>query len=70
MSDKKDNDAWVIFARYSGLAIILPASTVVGYGIGYALDRAFGTHFLKIVFLVLGTIGGFIELIRGLTKNE
>jgi F0F1-type ATP synthase assembly protein I len=62
----KDNNGnvWEMFARYSGLAILLPASTFVGYLIGYGLDHLFGTHFLKILFLVLGTIGGFIELIR------
>jgi F0F1-type ATP synthase assembly protein I len=62
----KDNNGngWEMFARYSGLAILLPASTFVGYLIGYGLDHLLGTHFLKILFLVLGTIGGFIELIR------
>ena len=68
MSDKK-NDAWVTIAKYSGAAMILPASTVVGYAIGYGLDYFFSTHYLKIVFLILGTIGGFIELIRTLTKE-
>ncbi len=62
-------DPWAAIARYSGAAIILPASTLVGYGIGYGLDSMFGTHYLKIVFLVLGTIGGFIEMIRELTRE-
>src|SRR6266705_2301352 len=30
-------------AEYSSLALILPASTFVGYGIGYWLDQKFGT---------------------------
>jgi F0F1-type ATP synthase assembly protein I len=59
-----DGNGWEMFARYSGLAILLPASTFVGYLIGYGLDHLLSTHFLKIVFLVLGTIGGFIDLIR------
>jgi F0F1-type ATP synthase assembly protein I len=68
MSDKS-NDPWAAIARYSGVAIILPASTLVGYGMGYGLDSLFGTHYLRIVFLVLGTIAGFIEMIRELTKE-
>jgi F0F1-type ATP synthase assembly protein I len=68
MSDKGDNP-WAAIARYSGAAIILPASTLTGYGIGYGLDYMFGTHYLKIVFLILGTIAGFIEMIRELTRE-
>jgi F0F1-type ATP synthase assembly protein I len=63
MKDKNGN-ALEMFGRYAGLAILLPASTFAGYLIGYGLDHLFSTHFLKIVFLILGTIGGFIELIR------
>ena len=51
------------------IAIMLPAATLVGYGIGYGLDVFFSTHYLKIVFLLIGTVAGFIELIRGLTKE-
>jgi F0F1-type ATP synthase assembly protein I len=54
----------VSFAEYTGLALTLPAATFVGYLIGYWLDRAFGTHFLYIIFLILGSIGGFVNLIR------
>ena len=38
--------------RYFGVALLLPVSTFVGYAIGYLLDRAFGTGFLKIIFLI------------------
>ncbi len=60
---------WVQVARYLGLAVLLPASSVVGYAIGYGLDHVFGTHVLKMVFLVLGTVAGFVQLIRGLDKG-
>jgi len=45
----------------------LPASTFVGYAAGYGLDKLFGTHFLSIIFLVLGSAGGIIQVIRALS---
>lgn len=68
MSDKK-NDPLVTFARYSAIALTLPVSTFAGYALGYGLDSAFSTHYLRIVFLLIGTVGGFIQVIRGLTKE-
>lgn len=56
-------------AEYMSLAVLLPLSTLAGFLIGYLLDRVFGTHFLKIVFLILGTIGGFVQLVRQLTQS-
>ncbi len=64
---------WVQVGEYTSLAFLLPAATVVGYGIGYLLDRAFGTSFLRVVFLVLGIAAGFVQLIRQFlrdTKNR
>jgi F0F1-type ATP synthase assembly protein I len=58
------------YAQYSGLALLLPASTLVGYAIGYYLDKAFGTTWLQIVFLILGSVGGFIALIRQITRDS
>jgi len=55
--------------EYTSLAIMLPAATLVGYAIGYALDRAFHTHFLYIPFLILGIAAGFIQLIRQLMRD-
>ncbi|MFB3777763.1 MAG: AtpZ/AtpI family protein [Bryobacteraceae bacterium] len=60
---------WVQVGEYTSLAFMLPASTVIGYGIGYMLDRALGTGFLKVVFLVLGIASGFVQLIRQVTKD-
>ena len=55
--------------EYTSLAFLLPISTFVGYAIGYLLDKAFGTHFLYVVFLVLGTISGFVQLIRHVLRD-
>jgi F0F1-type ATP synthase assembly protein I len=55
--------------KYLGSAIILPIATLVGYGMGYGLDALFHTSWLRYVFLVLGTIAGFIELIKDLSED-
>ena len=55
--------------EYTSLALVLPISSVVGGGIGYLLDRAFGTHFLWIAFGLLGTAGGIIEILRKLGRD-
>jgi F0F1-type ATP synthase assembly protein I len=56
--------------EYMGLAFLLPSATFVGYIIGYFLDKLFHTHFLYIVFLIIGIIAGFRDLIRKVTKDE
>jgi F0F1-type ATP synthase assembly protein I len=55
--------------EYTALAFLLPVSTFVGYAIGYLLDKAFGTHFLYLVFLVIGTISGFVQMIRQVMRD-
>ena len=55
--------------QYLSLALLLPVSTFVGYVIGYLLDKAFGTNFLKILFLILGTAAGFVQLYRQLSRD-
>ena len=59
-----------MIGEYSQLAFVLPAATIVGYGIGYLLDQAMGTHFLYIVFLLIGIAAGFLQIIRKVTKNS
>ena len=53
--------------KYLELAFLLPISTLVGYAMGYGLDKLFHTHFLYIIFLLLGTAAGIIEVIRELS---
>jgi len=68
VSDKNQNP-WTTVARYLSLAMLLPASSLVGYAIGYGLDHVFSTHYLRTVCLILGTAGGFTQFIRGMTKE-
>jgi F0F1-type ATP synthase assembly protein I len=55
--------------EYTSLAFMLPAATLVGYVVGYLLDRAFHTHFLYIPFLILGIVAGFVQLVRQLMRD-
>ncbi|MBV9507444.1 MAG: AtpZ/AtpI family protein [Acidobacteriia bacterium] len=54
---------------YLSLGILLPSSVAAGYFIGRVLDNAFGTHFLYIVFLIMGIIGGFLQLMRQVMQD-
>ena len=68
MNDRKN---WIrLTSEYLSLAFLLPSATFVGYAIGYFLDRAFGTSFLYLVFLLLGIAGGFIQLVRQIQKDS
>jgi F0F1-type ATP synthase assembly protein I len=55
--------------EYTALALLLPISTFVGYGLGYLLDRLFHTHFLYLVFLLFGIASGLIQVIRELARD-
>lgn len=65
-----DDNQWQQLSKYLGLAFLVPCCILVGYVIGYFLDKAFGTHFLTVVFLILGIISGFLELLRELNTDK
>ncbi len=67
--NRNDMPVMAQVAHYLGLATILPSCVFVGWLMGYGLDRWLGTSFFKIVFLVLGTVSGFIQLIRDLMRD-
>jgi ATP synthase protein I len=68
---KEKGDGFMSAAlRYTAIATMLPASTFAGYLVGYWLDKWLGTGYLKIVFLLLGIAGGFVQLIRELMRNS
>ena len=61
---------WVQIGDYASLGFMLPACTVTGYFLGLLLDHVFHTSFLKIVFLILGIVAGFVELVRVVSRNS
>ncbi len=64
------NDLTRQLGKYYGVAFLVPVSVLVGFVIGYLLDKLFGTGFLKIIFLFLGLAAGMIELIRELGQDD
>ncbi|MDE3197060.1 MAG: AtpZ/AtpI family protein [Acidobacteriota bacterium] len=56
--------------KYASLAFLVPISTFVGYGMGYGLDYLFHATFLRWIFLALGTVSGFISLVRELDEDK
>lgn len=51
-------------AKYSHLALALPAATLIGWFLGTMMDRWLHTTWIYILGLVLGIIAGFVELAR------
>lgn len=60
-----NRSTWRMIGEYSGLAVTLPGAVVIGYLIGYLVDRSFHTgRIFTLVFLFLGGIAGLIEIVR------
>ena len=66
---KSDNVA-VIWARYSEIAFIIPAAVVVGLLLGKLLDYWLHTRWLFLGGIIVGSVAGFIQLIRTVTRSE
>jgi len=71
--DKRKADKRASFQQLSsliGVGLVFPISIVIGYGIGYYLDRWLGTTYLKIVFLLFGIASGFVSFFRSISDAE
>lgn len=69
-STDKQESVWVQVGRYSQIAFALPAGTVAGWLVGSALDHWLHTAWFKVAGLILGTVAGFIELIRTVSRDS
>lgn len=70
MKKSNDDNVWLTLGRYFALMTTVPASIFAGYELGAWLDARFATHFLNIVFIVLGTVAGFVPIFRDLTRHD
>lgn len=60
-----NRSTWRMIGEYTGLAVTLPGAVVIGYLIGYLLDRFFHTgRVFTFVFLFLGSVAGLVEIVR------
>jgi F0F1-type ATP synthase assembly protein I len=55
--------------EYTSLALMLPLATLIGYAIGYGLDKAFGTHWIYLPGLLFGIAAGLTQLIRQFLRD-
>ncbi len=70
MADNDEKNWWVLMARYSHIAFVLPAAVFVGWLVGAALDKWLHKDWIFIVGLFAGILAGFVDLIRTLIKAE
>ena len=68
--DKDKENPWVTVAKYSHLALALPASTIAGWLIGAGLDRWLGTDWINVAGLIVGVIAGFVEMGRIILRQS
>ena len=65
---EQKKNVWLLVAKYGHVGFILPACVFVGLLIGAGLDKWLGTKSLMLVGIILGSVAGFVELIRVMMK--
>jgi len=68
--DKQSDNPAVVWARYSEIAFIIPASVVVGLLLGKLLDHWLHTHWLFLGGIIFGAVTGFVQMIRMVTRAK
>jgi len=67
--DRRDHPA-AIWARYSQIAFVIPAAVVIGLLLGKLLDYWFHTKWLFLVGIIIGSIAGFVDVIRTVIRQN
>ncbi len=71
LSGENYRGLWIKVGLYSSLGLILPASALGGFGLGWLVDTGFRTDpIFSILFCMLGAGGGLVELLRLLKRFE
>ena len=60
----------MLVGEYTSLAFLLPVSALIGYVLGYMLDKEFDTTWMYIPGLILGIAAGFVQLVRQLMRDS
>jgi F0F1-type ATP synthase assembly protein I len=66
---ERKKSPWIQVGRYSQIAFMLPAGTVAGFLLGTLMDKWLHVSWISVVGLILGTVGGLIELIRTVSRD-
>ncbi|HEY3929764.1 MAG TPA: AtpZ/AtpI family protein [Candidatus Koribacter sp.] len=67
MADDEKKSVMYTWAKYSGVAFVIPSTVVVGLLLGALIDKWAHTHWVYIAGVIFGAVVGFIQLIRMLT---
>ncbi|WP_041855509.1 AtpZ/AtpI family protein [Candidatus Korobacter versatilis] len=68
MAEDDNRKAAYTWARYSQIAFIIPGAVVAGLILGALVDKWLHTHWAYIAGVIVGAVGGFIQLVRTLTS--
>jgi F0F1-type ATP synthase assembly protein I len=60
----------VVVGEYTSLAFMLPAAALIGYFLGYLLDKEFETTWMQVAGVVVGSAAGLVQLIRQVTRDS
>lgn len=64
MDDKRRRELRQLYEA-SSIGLMFPIAIGMGFGIGYGLDKLFGTSpWMKGIFTVFGVVAAFINLFR------
>jgi ATP synthase protein I len=71
MSDQREKAKdFVRLTRLSSIGIAFILCTFIGFGIGFYIDKLIHTKpIFMIVFIIIGTIAGFLNAYRTITKD-
>jgi ATP synthase protein I len=65
---KESKNKWI---NYSSIGLMFPASILVGFAIGYFLDKWLKTDpYLTIIFIIYGILAGFFNLFSLTRQHE
>ncbi|MBU4307972.1 MAG: AtpZ/AtpI family protein [Acidobacteria bacterium] len=65
---KESKKKWI---DYSSVGLMFPASILVGFTIGYLLDKWLKTDpYLTIIFIIYGILAGFVNLFSVTRPHE
>ena len=57
-------------AEYSQIGFVLPTAILVGWLAGVGLDHWLDTKWMYLAGVILGSVAGFIELVRTMLKSD